>query len=141
MRKKVSFYEITGGAGSVRGEPVQYGEPVHAVLVHLENRFSALSTDIWVLRYTIGSFFKNYNRIRIQILEMNDPRIRIINCIIVESGSRLLFVSQISSDRRIRSLHTLKSDLRSEIGSYDPCITVLILQTIVITNHSLLRSD
>ena len=28
-------YEITRGTGSVPEEPVQYGEPVHAVLVHI----------------------------------------------------------------------------------------------------------
>ena len=31
----VIFYKITRGTGSVRHEPVQYGEPVHAVLVHM----------------------------------------------------------------------------------------------------------
>ena len=33
----VRFYEITRGTGSVRQEPVQYGEPVRAVMVQLYN--------------------------------------------------------------------------------------------------------
>ena len=37
----IFFYEITGGAGSVRGEPVQYGEAGHAVLVHVAVWFPA----------------------------------------------------------------------------------------------------
>ena len=31
----VIFYKITRGTGSVRHEPVHYGEPVRAVMVHV----------------------------------------------------------------------------------------------------------
>ena len=58
----------------------------------------------------------NFPRIRI--------RIRIKKCSSVGSGSRIriCIISRIriTSDPKIRSPH---SDLRSDIGSYDPCIT------------------
>ena len=34
-QKPVKFYEITRGIGSVRHEPVHYGEPVRAVMIHI----------------------------------------------------------------------------------------------------------
>ena len=62
----------------------------------------------------------NFPRIRI--------RIRIKKCISVRSGSRIriCIISRIriTSDPKIRSPH---SDLRSDIGSYDPCITTIEL--------------
>ena len=35
VKKTVDIYKITGEPGSARGEPVQHGKPVRAVLVHM----------------------------------------------------------------------------------------------------------